>query len=138
LLILLLAQFSYFYVDYMGAYRARSAPWFEFDRTAAFDFALAELRSGDEHVALSDNIPWVVEHWRLHLIRRHREDLLTRTMTFEHRRTDPAAWPKNAVLIISTEELSAAANAGLSAAWRVQDVHEPDGYVGLKVLAPRP
>jgi dolichyl-phosphate-mannose-protein mannosyltransferase len=80
LLALVPLQFGYFYRDYMGQYRLRVSHWLGANAPQAFDRLVEQAAApGAVPIYLSDAIPFADYRWRLYVIERHREQLLTRT-----------------------------------------------------------
>ena len=82
-----LAQFAYFYRDYHGDYRHRSALWFERNRYGAFDRLAGALEANPSMaVYLPESPQWLYESWRLYLAQHDRRQwyALTRHFTPPH------------------------------------------------------
>jgi hypothetical protein len=105
LLALVPAQFAFFYADYMGDYRRRSAVWFERNiRGAVAELVALDQRQPPRAVFLSTSeIPFIDWFWRFYLAKQRREDLLERTEYFSAYEVDPQTIPPGAVVLTNSE-----------------------------------
>ena len=100
LLLFLPLQFMPFYIDYMGAYRVRSSPWFERDMAGTFERVMARAPAGQSTpIYLCENIRWIDSYWNLHLIKSGREDLLPRTIYVQPPRLDAPAMASGTLIV---------------------------------------
>ena len=132
LLVLVPLQFGYFYRDYMGHYRLRVSHWLGANAAPAFDRLIDQAAApATAPVYLSEAIPFVDFRWRLYLIERHREPLLTRTalMTLD----GVLALPREAIVLSNFDD--ATERALLADGFqRIAAIPDIDGAPSLAVL----
>lgn len=126
----LAVQFSTFHADYFGAYRARSAFWFNGNHPGALEPLIAEHPVTDpRRIYLSDQLPWIRSYWKFYLVRHARLDLLDRTVYFDATSIDPTALPPGTMLLTGAgapDEARLRQSANLRV---LTQIHEPDGSV---------
>ena len=131
LLIATAAQFAYFYWDYLGPYRDRSAWWFERNRYGAFDTMsrALEQQGGSAPVYLPVSPEWMSEHWRLYLVQHDRTEWLAQTRKLERGQLIPA----DAIGVMSVEDAALTS----STTHNIQTITERDGTESFRVFVPR-
>jgi 4-amino-4-deoxy-L-arabinose transferase-like glycosyltransferase len=103
-------QFTYFYRDYIGEYRVRSAHWFDppnFQGVAAY--LLKDAGPVPPAVYFSADLDDVGPRWRFYLAKVGREDLLQRTRYFGEGAVDVNGIPAGALLVLYSNDARAAA-----------------------------
>jgi 4-amino-4-deoxy-L-arabinose transferase-like glycosyltransferase len=101
LLLAMPAQFAYFWQDYFGDYRIRSA--FAFDPAnfrGVADYLITSSPSGQAPlIYLSEDLDDVAARWRFYLVKHRREDLLERTSLFPAKGLDVGRVPPGSLLV---------------------------------------
>lgn len=137
LVVLIPAQFAYFYLDYLTNYRLRSAFWFNGNnRSALEEIIAADPQTSARPVYLADNIPFIPFYWKLYLIKHHREDLLARTVFFNLGNLDAANVPADSLILTSDDAVKRA----LIASGQFQQaklIFDPDGTTPFARLEKR-
>jgi hypothetical protein len=94
LLALMPVEFAYFYQDYFGDYRARSAEWFAPNVRGGLEAILArEDPAQPSRIYLDLEIGNVENYWTFYLIKHHRADLKAQTTYIRSNSFDAAAIP---------------------------------------------
>jgi hypothetical protein len=129
-------SFAYFYVDYMGAYRVRSAFWFESNIRGALESVIDDATSTDPpprifiSLGMNQFIEW---YWKFYLLKHSEVALEARTTYFDPRKPAEIRFPARAIVVseaAARERLVSQAGAGLLE--RTQ-VLEPTGEVSFYV-----
>jgi 4-amino-4-deoxy-L-arabinose transferase-like glycosyltransferase len=105
LLALLPVHFLFFEADYFGDYHRRAAFWFDWNHRGALEEIIARDAHGDRPIYLSkdDDAP-IEAHWRLAVLKHHREDLLRKTVYFNSRELDIATVPTGALVMMKRND----------------------------------
>jgi 4-amino-4-deoxy-L-arabinose transferase-like glycosyltransferase len=132
LLIAIPIQFTGFYSDYMGGYRARSSSWFGGNLPAAL---VAVIERSPQAIYLSRDIPYADAYWRFATIAEQRSDLIDRA-NYVDGATLPDA-PAGALLVCAAEPQSCRA-ARSSPEWTVAAAFdEPNGQRSFEIMEKR-
>ena len=120
-------HFAFFWVDYFGDYRGRSAFWFEFNHRGALEEVIA--REAQEHppaIYLSrGHDPYIEPYWQLSLIKHHREDLLQRTVYFDAGSLDIQTVPAGSLLVVNRNDVPIDALVAAGTLHRLALIPEP-------------
>jgi 4-amino-4-deoxy-L-arabinose transferase-like glycosyltransferase len=128
--------FGYFYVDYMGDYRARSAFWFEYNVRGALESAIGDaIRDGPSRpIFISTGMNEFVEwYWKFYLRKHDQLALESRTTYFDPRTVTADRFPPHALIVSESaarDRLVAAVGADLT---EVRRFVEPTGVVSFYV-----
>ena len=102
LLLALPLQFAYFYADYLGDYRTRSAIWFERDVRGALEAAIdaAARADGSPRIFVSSQVnDYVTWYWTFYTLKHDRTDLAARTTFFDTRTAGADFFPADAIIV---------------------------------------
>ena len=130
--------FGYFYADYMGSYRARSAYWFEYNVQGALDTAVDYLSRAETapQILISAGMnPAVDWHWKYCLLKRGRTDLETRTRYFDPQKLTRDQVGPHAVIVGEPAAREAFTSIGNGQVTELAQMHEPNGTVSFYILA---
>jgi 4-amino-4-deoxy-L-arabinose transferase-like glycosyltransferase len=128
--------FGYFYFDYTGNYRARSAFWFESNIRGALESAIDDATSTSPpprifiRIGMNQFIEW---YWKFYLLKHDELALEAHTTYFDPRKPAEIHFPAHALVVSEAdarERLVAQAGAGLIERTRVL---EPTGEVSFHV-----
>jgi 4-amino-4-deoxy-L-arabinose transferase-like glycosyltransferase len=128
--------FGYFYADYMGAYRERSAFWFESNVRGALESAIDDATSTDPpprifiSIGMNQFIEW---YWKFYLLKHGEVALEAHTTYFDPRKPAEIRFPAHALVVseaAARERLVSQPGAGLIERTRVL---EPGGEVSFYV-----
>ena len=117
LLIAMPLQYAWFYRDYFGDYRVRSAFWFDpVNFRGVAESLLANDPPDNPHpVYLSQDLDDVAARWRFYLAKHHREDLLPRTRLFTASGFDLTTIPAGSLIVLYANDPSVATFTGANA-----------------------
>src|SRR4029077_7577813 len=93
--------FAYFYADYLGEYRVRSAYWFENNIRGALERTIDEAsrREVAPPILISSGINQFIEwDWKFYLAKHDRQDLEAQTRYFDPKTLTADAVPAGAVV----------------------------------------
>jgi 4-amino-4-deoxy-L-arabinose transferase-like glycosyltransferase len=130
--------FAYFYADYMGDYRRRSAYWFEDNIRGALESTIAHAPPGAAAPpirisrSLNDYVEW---DWKFYTAKHDRTDLERLTQFFDPKAASPSQLPPGAIVVA---EIAAADDVVKLAGGRLTqlaDIREPTGNVTFRVWA---
>ena len=133
--------FCYFYADYLGDYRVRSAVWFESNVRGALETVIDDAVKSDSppQIFISKGMNQFIDwYWRFYLLKHRQAALETRTTYFDPHADAGDALPPNALVVAEAaarERVTAPAAEGLVERSRVL---EPDGEVSFYVCATGP
>jgi hypothetical protein len=127
LLAAVVAQFAYFYGDYLTGYRTRSAFWFNGNNRGALEAIIASNPSEGAHpVYLAENIPFIRFYWTFYLAKHHRNDLLARTVYFGDA-LDAATVPADSFILTNAGDRIQRALVASRRFDETEVIMEPDG-----------
>jgi hypothetical protein len=135
------ACFAYFYADYMGAYRVRSAFWFESNIRGALEAVIEDATRTDPpprifiSIGMNQFIEW---YWKFYLLKHDRLALEVHTAYFDPRKPEEMRFPDHALVVSESaarERLVAQNGSGLTEVTRVL---EPTGEVSFQVWTTGP
>jgi 4-amino-4-deoxy-L-arabinose transferase-like glycosyltransferase len=110
MLALSVAQYFYFYRDYLGDYGPRSAAWYGNNIQGAVERTIAlDGERPAPKVLLSRDIRHIDSYWQFYLRVHNREDLLPKGEMFSFDNTDIAALPADTLLVCLVDDAKAKA-----------------------------
>jgi hypothetical protein len=126
-LVLGLAHFGYFLVDYYGDYRGRSGYWFNRNHRGALEEILnRDQQSPAPAIYLtSGKDPYMAPYWEFALTKAGRRDVLGRTFYFDSEKLDLASVPAGSLMLINVDDPRVAALAAAGELRRLADIPEP-------------
>lgn len=130
--------FAYFYVDYMGPYRVRSAYWFENNIRGALESTIehAARSGGPPPIFISSSMgEFIVWDWKFYLAKHDRTDLESRTTYFDPKTVTADQFPPGALIVAEAaagDQLAALIPGRLS---ELAAVSEPTGNISFRVWA---
>jgi 4-amino-4-deoxy-L-arabinose transferase-like glycosyltransferase len=95
-------QFTAFYANYMGPYRAQSAPWFGGNSGDALNAVLARLGDAEAPVYLNRRTP-IERYWKFYAAARQRVDLSDLPTYYDPFTLDPDTIPPGAFLVCESD-----------------------------------
>jgi 4-amino-4-deoxy-L-arabinose transferase-like glycosyltransferase len=134
LLVLIPLQFAFFLHEYFTNYRGEAAFWFEFNHRGAVELMIdrAEREQIPAFYLSTGDDPIAAAYWRFALIKRHREDLLARTVGYDPGTLDVAGVPRGSLLMTRRDnaEMERRVAAGeLRAVAEVQEIADPPQFM---------
>jgi 4-amino-4-deoxy-L-arabinose transferase-like glycosyltransferase len=108
-------HFLFFVFDYFGDYHRRAAFWFDWNHRGGLEEIIRREEHDDRPIFLSNGRdPMMAAHWRLALLKHHREDLLRQTVYFDATTVEASKLPRDALILINRDDpaLSALVSAG--------------------------
>lgn len=124
-------QFGFVYLDYIGAYRVRSAPWFGGDARGAIEDVLA--RPPASSIYLDGRTP-IERYWRFYVLVHGQPGLIDRPTYYDPQQFDPLV-AANGSLLICAPASPVCKALGSQAAWRrISSRIEPDATTSFEVF----
>lgn len=133
--------FGYFYADYLGEYRLRSAYWFENNIRGALETTIAESSRDNtpRRIYISSGINEYVEwYWKFYTVKHDRPDLTSRAIYFSPKSVTADVFAPNALIVAEAaigDQLTALAPGQLTERGVVR---EPTGNISFRVWAKDP
>jgi hypothetical protein len=124
LLAAMAAQFSYFYLEYMTAYRASAAAAFNWNVRGVAESFIARA-TPQSRFFFSRSIPYAREYWRFALAKAGNEQLDERAVTFDAGAVDLDRLPSGSLVAAANEDTSVKNAADRGTLRLLEDVAEP-------------
>lgn len=129
-------QFSGFYADYMGPYRAESSSWLGGNLRDAFTDVIRRAGPGTRPVYVSREIPFALRYWRFYALAENRGDMVERVVVYDPSTFDAASLDPGSHLVCPAQ--GGCERQVASALWaRVSVATEPDGSESFAVYERR-
>jgi 4-amino-4-deoxy-L-arabinose transferase-like glycosyltransferase len=135
LIVWMIVQFNGFYRDYLTDYRARAAFWFDSNHPGAFEPLVRQYSRGDQRfIYLSSELPRIEDHWKLYLLSRGRQDLLTRTIFFSPQDLQLEFVKPGSMLLTGADDPVERSFLKMAAVMPVEHITDPGGTPSFTIF----